>query len=233
MTTDTASLTEDQRAAALRDAQHKADALFAEIERDLLRPGITEAALSREIHALAEARFGVSTHWRKRVIRTGANTLTTYSDEPPDLVIQADDILFVDLGPVFEAWEADFGRTYVLGGDPAKLKLRDALQPVFDRVKARFRAEPGMTAGTLYGLACAEAEQAGWAFGGTIAGHLVGEYPHERIQGDKRSLYILPDNPTRLDSTDESGRKRHWILEIHLVDRARGFGSFHEALLTV
>lgn len=102
---------EGDRMAALLDAQRQAHLLFDEIERSLVRPGITESALSRDIHALAAERFGVATHWHKRVIRTGPNTLRPYNDEPPDLVIGADDILFVDLGPVFEAWEADFGRT--------------------------------------------------------------------------------------------------------------------------
>jgi Xaa-Pro dipeptidase len=30
---------------------------------------------------------------------------------------------------------------------------------------------------------------------------------------------------------DHLGRERHWILEIHLVDRARTFGGFYEQLL--
>ena len=38
------------------------------------------------------------------------------------LVIQEGDILFFDFHPVFEGWEADLGRTYVLGNDPLKLK---------------------------------------------------------------------------------------------------------------
>jgi hypothetical protein len=29
-----------------------------------------------------------------------------------------------------------------------------------------------------------------------------------------------------------SGQKRHWILEIHLVDRALQIGRFYEQLLT-
>ena len=32
---------------------------------------------------------------------------------------------------------------------------------------------------------------------------------------------------------DALGRIRHWILEIHFVDRARQFGGFYEELLTV
>jgi hypothetical protein len=34
-------------------------------------------------------------------------------------------------------------------------------------------------------------------------------------------------------SLDERGHKRHWILEIHFVDRARRIGGFYEELLTV
>lgn len=30
---------------------------------------------------------------------------------------------------------------------------------------------------------------------------------------------------------DRAGRACHWILEIHLIDRERGFGGFHEELL--
>jgi len=32
---------------------------------------------------------------------------------------------------------------------------------------------------------------------------------------------------------DALGRKRHWILEIHFVDRAKNIGGFYEELLTV
>jgi Xaa-Pro dipeptidase len=34
-------------------------------------------------------------------------------------------------------------------------------------------------------------------------------------------------------STDKEGRRRHWILEIHFVDREREIGGFYEELLTV
>jgi hypothetical protein len=32
---------------------------------------------------------------------------------------------------------------------------------------------------------------------------------------------------------DELGQERHWILEIHFVDRARQIGGFYEELLTL
>jgi Xaa-Pro aminopeptidase len=228
-----ATAEEVPRAAQLLDAQKKAVLLFEEIERTLIRPGISEQALSEEIHALAEARYSVTTHWHKRVIRSGPNTLMPYIENPPDRVIQADDILFVDLGPVFEAWEADFGRTFVLGDDPIKHRLRDTLEPVFLAAKARFQSDPDMTGEALYDIACGLARQAGWEFGGQIAGHLVGSFPHESIPNDRITLYVTRGNHERMSRRNPSGQKRHWILEIHLVDRARQIGGFYEQLLTV
>ena len=74
---------------------------------------------------------GISTYWHKRIVRAGRNTLAPYDENPPDLTIGEDDILFLDLGPVFEEWEADFGRTFVVGSDPVKLKLRDDIAAAF------------------------------------------------------------------------------------------------------
>ena len=62
-------------AASLLDAQTKAAALFDEIEHSLIRPGISEKALSDAIHSLGQTRHGVRTHWHKRVVRSGPNTL--------------------------------------------------------------------------------------------------------------------------------------------------------------
>ncbi|MCJ1324684.1 hypothetical protein MMC10_001346 [Thelotrema lepadinum] len=238
MTTETVptkiSTTEEhERAAYLQDAQDKAVLLFNEIERDYIRHGISEAALSKEIHELGTQRHGIRTHWHKRVIRSGPNTLQPYDENPPDRIIQPDDILFVDLGPVFEAWEADFGRTFVLGDDPVKKKLRDSLEPTWNAVKARFMENPDMTGEELYDLACEGAKQAGYEFGGVLAGHLVGSFPHERIPRDKISLYITKGNKESMGRLNAQGQKRHWILEIHLVDRARQIGGFYEQLLTV
>ncbi|MFT8675748.1 MAG: M24 family metallopeptidase [Acetobacter sp.] len=220
------------RAASLLAAQNKAVALFDMIGRELVRPGVSEAALSEEIYAMAEARFGVASHWHRRVVRSGPHTLLPYVENAPDRTITADDILFVDLGPVFDEWEADFGRTFVLGNDPDKLRLRDSLQPVFEQVRAEFDTHPDMTGEDLYARACAAAQRAGWQFGGGIAGHLVGDFPHEVIPGDRVASYIMPGSTTRLRGVDASGRQLHWILEIHLVDRAKQIGGFYEQLLT-
>lgn len=228
-----ATNSETDREINLRNAQDKAIALFEEIENTLIRPGITETTLNEEIYQLGLDRYGIKTHWHKRVIRSGPNTLSPFAENPPDRTIQADDILIVDLGPVFEAWEADFGRTFVLGNDPHKLKLRDALEPIWDRVKAQFSQNPAMSGEELYDISCEAARQGGFDFGADIAGHIVGSFPHERIPRDRIALYITRGNKDSMALAGKDGFRRHWILEIHLHDRERGFGGFFEKLLTI
>lgn len=167
---------EARRADDLKDAQDKAIELFNEIERDLVRAGISEKVLSNEIHELGNKRYGIRTHWHKRVVRSGPNTLFPYAENPPDRVIAEDDILFVDLGPVFEEWEADFGRTFVIGNNPAKIKLRDSLEPIWTSVKARFDEKDDISGEELYSIACSAAREAGYDFGGAHSGHLVGNF---------------------------------------------------------
>jgi hypothetical protein len=75
------------------------------------------------------------------------------------------------------------------------------------------------------------AGEAGWSLGGWHAGHLVGEFPHEKIDGADVESYIAPSNATPMRRSDKAGRLCHWILEIHLTATAHGFGGFHEQLL--
>ncbi|TXT04297.1 hypothetical protein VHUM_04184 [Vanrija humicola] len=206
--------------------------MFDEIEA-LIKPGISEKALSDAIHQLGLERHGLRTHWHKRVVRSGENTLAPFEENPPDRIIGEDDILIVDLGPVFEAWEADFGRTYVLGNDPDKIRLRDALEPMWKDVKAQYDARPDMSGSELFAIANKAAEDAGFVWGAPLAGHIVGSFPHERIPKDKITLYIAEANKGSMISTGKGGYTRHWILEIHLRDPQGRFQGFYEQLLTV
>ena len=223
---------EQVRAAKLLSAQAKAVTLFdAIVERGLIAPGVREVAASDAIRDLANEMFGTTKHWHKRIIRAGANTLLPYRDNPPDRLIGDDDIVFADFGPIFEEFEADFGRTFVLGDDPVKHRLRDALPVIFDAGRLFFEADPQITGAQLYAHVQALAEQDGWEFGGAHSGHLVGQFPHETIDGEQIESYIAPGSDHPMRRLDRRGRQCHWILEIHLVDRDRQIGGFHEELL--
>ena len=218
----------------LSEAQGKAEELFAEIiHSGLIRAGVFESELSAEIHALARRRFGVRRHWHKRVVRCGPNKLLSYHDDPPDRRTGEDDVVYLDFGPLFEEWEADFGRTYVLGTDPRKHELVADIETAFSKGKQHYLEEPDLTAGSLYDFVCSLATQAGWQFGAATAGHLIGHFPHERAPDDARKFSIRHGNPISLRERDTAGTPRHWILEIHFVDRARLIGGFFEQLLTI
>jgi Xaa-Pro aminopeptidase len=108
--------------AELLAAERKAEALLSAIEtQGLVRPGRTETEVDQDIYALAEQSFGVRKHWHKRIVRSGPNTVCIFAENPPARAIAEDDTVFLDLGPVFDEWEADVGRTYVMGGDPEKI----------------------------------------------------------------------------------------------------------------
>jgi Xaa-Pro aminopeptidase len=223
-----------RRAESHRAAQAKAAELFAAIEqRGLIRPGATESQVSKEIFRLSRDDFDAGRHWHKRVIRAGPNTVHPYQVDPEDRTIAPDDIVYLDLGPVFEEWEADFGRTYVLGEDGRKQVLSRLVAALFREGKEHFNAHPDITGAELYAKVTAMAAREGWDFGNGHAGHIVGEFPHEKIIGDKISLYIHPENHQPLRAPDQFGRQRHWILEIHLVDKDKQYGAFFEELLTL
>jgi Xaa-Pro aminopeptidase len=223
---------EDLRAAKLLEAQAAAVALFAAVDTEhLVASGVTEVQASDAIRDLAAERYGIDRHWHKRIVRAGPNTLQPYRQNPPDRVIATDDIVFCDFGPILEQWEADFGRTFVLGDDPVKHRLADSLPEVWNAGRAVFDADPAITGAQLFARVVELSERAGWEFGGTIAGHLVGQFPHETIDGDDIESYIAPGSDQPMRRTDRSGRICHWILEVHLVDRARQIGGFYEELL--
>jgi Xaa-Pro aminopeptidase len=221
------------RKARLAEAHLMAmDLLGAAEGAGLFRAGVTEEQLSREIQALGRDLFGTFKHWHKRIVRAGPNTLSTYRDDPPNRLVEADDILFVDLGPLFEAWEADIGRTYVIGEDPDKLRLRDSIEAAWYSGRDYFQANrERVTGADMYELAVEAARASGYEYANVHAGHLIGNFPHEIVQGERVDNYLHPANLTRLSDPDAAGHPRTWIYEIHFVEPDKGYGGFFEQWL--
>src|ERR1700733_12582868 len=144
-------------------AQEKTKELFDAVEKKgLIVPGKSEQELSAEIVKLASDQFGMDQHWHKKIVRTGINTLETYTGNPPDLVIQKEDILFLDFGPIFEGWEADFGRTYVLGNDPLKLKLKRDVEAAWHEAKDWYDKRTRLTGAEYFRYTTELAKRYGW-----------------------------------------------------------------------
>ena len=214
------------------EAEKKAADLFKEIEvKKLLIPGKSEKEINTSIFDLAFAMFGIKKYWHKRIVRCGENTLQPYKENPENLILKEDDILFIDFGPIFEEWEADFGRTYVIGKDPYKIKLKEDIESAWHDCKKYFDTQKKITGAELYQYACDLALNYNWEFGGEIAGHIIGNYPHERLEKEDKTNYIHPNNPEDMFNKDKKGKVRNWILEIHFIDREKEIGGFFEQLL--
>jgi Xaa-Pro aminopeptidase len=218
---------------SLINAEELAIQLFNEIEnRGLIQVGKSENKLNTEIFELAKEMFGIEKYWHKRIVRAGKNTIFPYRENPADLIIQEEDILFLDFGPVFEDWEADLGKTYVLGENTQMLKMKADVETAwYEGYEFYKKNRNGLIAADFYKFTCDLAKKLGWKFGHIHCGHLIGKFPHERIQGEETLNYIHPENLNKMSDPDKSGNERFWIYEIHLLDKTESFGGFYEQLL--
>jgi len=212
-------------------AEQKAKELFNTAEqRGLIVPGKSESELSAEIVNLAK-ELGIENFWHKKIVRAGANTLHPYNGDPADLIIQNDDIVFFDFGTVFNGWEADLGRTYVIGNDPLKLKLKKDIEDAWQEANTWYSRQKDLTGAQCFHYLTELAKTYGWEYAGDIGGHIVGRFPHEQPDDPADlGLDIHPDNHSSIFLLDNQGNKRHWILEIHFVDREKNIGGFFEQL---
>lgn len=215
-------------------SEQKAKKLFQAIEdRGLIIPGKSEKQLCDEIVQIAKEDFGSENHWGKKIVRTGINTLQPYASYPSDLIIKEGDILFFDFHPIFDGWEADIGRTYVLGDDPLKLKIKKDIEAAWHEGNAWYFKQNSLTGAKFFNFATGLAKRYGYEFGNAIAGHIIGKFPHEQPDDpNDLCLDVHPDNHNDILLLDKYGNKRHWILELHFIDRKNNIGAFFEQLLT-
>jgi hypothetical protein len=112
-----------------------------------------------------------------------------------------------------------------------KHRLAADLAVIFAAGRQWFANRADITGSQLYAEIARLAGKAGWTLGGVHAGHLVGEFPHDKVDGEDIESSIAPGNLTQMRRQDKSGRQCHWILEVHLTDPALGFAGFYEQLL--
>lgn len=231
--------TEEVRSAALREAQLKATELYqAFLDTGIIRAGALESDINAALHRLARDMFGIRRYWHKRLVRSGPNTMAPYMENPPDRALDVADILIVDFGPIFGEWEADIGRTIVIGDEPGRKVLADDVQRIWNAGKNHFDGHPDITGAELYDAILNDITSAGWTHGVGFVGHLVGEFPHENLHfpGENASSehwlsYIAPGNREPLRRLDSRGRQCHWILEVFAAHPDGQYAAFREQLL--
>lgn len=207
--------------------------LFNAVEKsNLIIAGKSEAALSLEICNLAAEKFGIENHWHKKIVRAGKNSLCIYPHNPPDEIIQEDDIVILDFGPIVDEYEADLGRTYVIGKDARKLKIKNDVEKAWYETQDWYHRQTSLKSSDLFKYVVEKAKDYGYIFAGEIAGHIVGKFPHEQPADPKSmELDIHPENHNDIFLADANGNKRHWVLELLFVDKENQIGGYFEQLL--
>lgn len=218
----------------LINAEKKAIQLFNDVESNkLIQPGLTEKQVNQSIYDLAETLFGIKKYWHKRIVRAGKNTIHPYQENPMDVVIENTDIVFLDFGPIFESFEADYGKTYTLGNDAKLLKLKNDSQEFWNLGQDYFFTHPNCTASELYHFVYQLAIENGYVWNQEHCGHLIGKFPHEKISTDKVLNYLHPHNHDPILKKKNLLEHHYWILEIFILDSTIQRGAFHEQILNI
>jgi Xaa-Pro aminopeptidase len=181
-------------------------------------PGVSE----EEIHSHMESQmksFGISKKWHPTKIRFGANTTKTFRElSEPNTLLKNNDLFFFDIGPVWNGYEGDIGRTFTIGSDPAYTALKEAAEKVFYETAKIWNNEQ-ITGENLYKRASQIAESLNYFLDPRMVGHRVSDFPHALYWKD--GLAKLPEIPA----------PNLWILEIHLINKEKSLGAFYEDLL--
>ncbi|MFS2157514.1 M24 family metallopeptidase [Pseudomonas sp. Pseusp122] len=182
-----------------------------------LKVGMTTAQALEMAHEQLQA-MGASHTWHPTYIRFGDDTVRTPRQGiDPERRLRATDIAVVDLGPVWDGYEGDYGDTFVFGGHPLHQACVIALHEVFNETRDAWHR--GLTGRELYDFAERSAIAKGWRLERNLAGHRIADFPHALFGQDKLAeLEIVPSEMV-------------WVLEIQLCHPTEAVGGFFEDIL--
>jgi methionyl aminopeptidase len=163
--------------------------------------------------------MGLALSWHPTRVRFGSNTIKPMKQaSAPGVVLQENDIFFIDIAPRVDAWEGDGGASFVVGQSEAYGRCARDAERLFHEVR-RLWEKKRLTGQKLYAFADETARAMGWELNFDLPGHRVSDFPHATIYtGSLADLEVMPS-------------AMRWILEIHLRDPQRRFGAFFEDML--
>ncbi len=163
-------------------------------------------------------KYGANKKWHPTKFRIGKNTTKAFRELSEPVKLQENDIYFIDIGPVFDNHEGDYGQTFVFGENDEYSKVISACEEVFERT-ARVCMEKNLTGFDLYTYAEKTANEFGYELNLKMNGHRLGDFPH--------AVYFKG----KLGEIDFSPKKNLWILEILIKHPKHNFGAFFEDLI--
>jgi len=182
-----------------------------------IKPDMVE----EDAHALYKqicTKHGVEKNWHPAKLRFGPNTLKTFKEISDPYTLQDEDIFYVDIGPVVDGHEADYGETFIIGSNYEHRHIADVSKKLFDEV-SEYWNQTRTRGPALYQWASARAKEYGYHLNMGSDGHRIGDFPHHVFF---KGAII---------ECEEELLPNAWILEIQLDHPKLKFGAFYEDIL--
>lgn len=184
----------------------------------LIQPGMVEEdAVDMAKRTLIASSLNLT--WHPTRVRFGRNTTKAMKQaSEPGVVLQENDLFFIDMAPRFEAWEGDGGATFTVGHNEKYARCAADAEALFHDVRKVWLKER-LSGEALYRYADRQAKKMGWELNFDLPGHRVSDFPHAAIHTGSLADFTATPSAMR------------WILEIHLRDPENRFGAFFEDML--
>ena len=191
-----------------------------------LRPGLLEKEIveliDQELFAQNAQRL-----WHPTKVRIEKNTVKSFPEKFDEIkTLEPGDLIFFDIGPVFEGHEGDYGETFIfhdsetrsIANHHEKKQLVRFSKELFKILKDEFHHQQ-LTGEALYKRAVELSAEVGLQFNLRMGGHRLGDFPH--------AIY----SKAKLKDVEFVPMSGLWVLEIHLINPEVGLGAFFEDLI--
>lgn len=180
--------------------------------------GMTEDDGMRILDELCD-NFGVERKWHPHKFRIGKNTIKSFREKSEkDVVLQENDIYFIDIGLVINGHEGDYGQTFTVGQNIEYANCQKACREVFYELQDLWKKED-LSGEDLYKKGEELAKSKGYILNPKMDGHRLGDYPHGLFY--KGSLSNFDKKPV----------ENLWVLEVLIRHPEKDFGAFFEDIL--
>lgn len=198
-------------------ARRKTRQAIKNISASIIPGMVEEDAVAMAKKMLVDS--GMELSWHPTRVRFGKNTLKPMKvASEPGVVLQENDIFFLDVAPRVGDSEGDGGASFTVGTNAEYARCARDAEHLFHDVRAVWIKE-NLTGQALYAYAENNAKAMGWELNFDLPGHRVSDFPHAAIHTGALANFDAPPSALR------------WILEIHLRDPQHRFGAFYEDML--
>ena len=184
---------------------------------------VWEGINEKEGHHLLETICrdkGAERFWHPHKFRIAENTTKSFREiSDTNTLLKAQDLYFVDIGPVFEGHEGDYGETFLFNGNnPEKEKTLQLAKEIFLSCEKKWLKE-NLKGNELYEFAQDLAKQNNHTLNLNMSGHRIGDFPH--------ALYFKG----KLLDIDFPISQGLWVLEILIKHNEKNWGGFYEDII--